>query len=81
MYCHWNEFPEADLRDFGLTKDQVDQLVRERFESNAAEPYDKRRRRLRTTIKISDGRRFEVEFTVVNDRPWIQSIELEPEEI
>jgi len=79
MYCQWNRIPEKILLMYGLQKDEVDELVQDRAELSAFEPYDKAKGRHRTIIVTSDGRRFEVQCTFHEGRPWIQSICLEIE--
>ena len=83
-FCEWNGFIETSLRSIenAPLREIVDTLIRERVEQGAVVLYDKRRGRSQAFIKTTDGRSFTVELvTAEGKRPWIHSIELDPEDI
>ena len=77
-YAQWNEMAEAHLLELGLTKDEVEPLLRQRIDANACEPYGPRGR-LRTVIKVRKKGKFGVEFCVLDRTPWIQAVYEEQE--
>jgi hypothetical protein len=72
-YAQWNEWAEIRLVGYGLSKDEVEPLLRARIDAGACEPYGARGR-LRTVIKIGKRGRFEVQFSMSGGNPWIQEL-------
>ena len=80
-FAQWNELALNQAALLGVSKDEIEELVRTRVKDGIFKPFGKRGRST-TSVKLGNGRFYDVEFVYTGPANlWIQMVNECPEDL